>query len=776
MPRWMQQILGLKAELFSQEAEWSLRFAPPWSPALLWNLLIAAAIGLGVWAIYRKEKFTPWRRWTLAGLRVLLGLWLLVLLNRPNLTLTRQRVEPSVVAVLVDQSMSMGLADVGEQGESRLEAVRKLLGQTDQSLLDQLAKRHDVRLYGFDESPRQLPTTRPLAGWTATGRQSHIERALREVMAQLRGKRLAGVVLLSDGRQTPPAADSQTMDLLRREGVKIFPVAVGADRAPRNVELAAVSGEEAVFQGDLASFTATINTGGLEPGTQLTVQLKDADSGAALAGPDGKAAVRQISVPPEGSVQTQIAFAPGQLGKMRVRLEVTPLAGEIDTRDNARVLPLEVLNSQLTILYVEGLPRWEYRYVKNEMMRDKSMRLSCLLTSADPNFAQEGTLPIRHFPETMEQLQEYDALVLGDVDPRQFTDGQLRLIADFVSQKGGGLEMVAGTHYSPWAWRNSAIEPLLPVSLVRPPEDVAAGTAEGFRPRLTAAGEASPIFRFFADPLQTKSYLAEKLPPLFWFCRGVEAKSGVGEVFAEHPTETGPDGHPAPLLVAGRYGAGRTLFSAIDDSWRWRFYTGESLFNTYWVQQLRYLARGHRMGQNRAALAVERPVYELGEMMRLTLRVLDGQLSGQLPDRLGVQLVDEHGAVINSATLRRGPEHPERYEVSVPAQQLGRFTAQVAGVDATNVLTAQVEVAAPRLEMRNPRPDIAWLEQLAQISGGRYFTLQQAGGSLVPAITSAAMIVPVESSTALWDTPAALLMIILLIGAEWIGRKRSGGV
>jgi hypothetical protein len=105
-------------------------------------------------------------------------------------------------------------------------------------------------------------------------------------------------------------------------------------------------------------------------------------------------------------------------------------------------------------------------------------------------------------------------------------------------------------------------------------------------------GEAAMMFRFFTDRAQNDKYLRDDLQPLFWFSRGVVAKSGVGLVYAEHPIATDPTGRKAPLLVLGRFGAGRTLFSAIDDSWRWRYYTGESVFDTYWVQQIRYLARG----------------------------------------------------------------------------------------------------------------------------------------------------------------------------------------
>src|SRR5207249_4691400 len=162
---------------------------------------------------------------------------------------------------------------------------------------------------------------------------------------------------------------------------------------------------------------------------------------------------------------------------------------------------------------------------------------------------------------------------------------------------------------------------------------------QGFRPVLTKAGADSSIFRFYADKAVNEKFLRDDIQPIFWYCRGVSVKQGVGEVFAEHPTEMDPDGrHRASLLVLGHFGAGRTMFSAIDDSWRWRFYTGESVFDTYWIQQIRYLARSKKLGQRRLTFVTVRPQYDIGQQVRLNLRVLDPALLQQLPEQIRVEI------------------------------------------------------------------------------------------------------------------------------------------
>src|SRR5262249_2699783 len=159
------------------------------------------------------------------------------------------------------------------------------------------------------------------------------------------------------------------------------------------------------------------------------------------------------------------------------------------------------------------------------------------------------------------------------VDPRQFSDAQLALVSDFVNKRGGGFGMLAGPHFSPQAYKGTPIEAMLPVNIAKTQNDDGADITQGFRISLTKSGQDASMFRFFLDRKENEKYIANDLQDVFWYCRGVAVKPGVGEVYAEHPTDTGPDGRRTPIIVVGRFGAGRTMFSGIDDTWRWRYYT-----------------------------------------------------------------------------------------------------------------------------------------------------------------------------------------------------------
>jgi uncharacterized membrane protein len=408
------------------------------------------------------------------------------------------------------------------------------------------------------------------------------------------------------------------------------------------------------------------------------------------------------------------------------------------------------------------------------MIRDQTIDISCLLTSADPTFAQEGDRPITRFPETIEEMMDYDVVIFGDVDPRQFSDSQLQLVSDFVAKRGGGFGMVAGPRWSPAMYRGTPIEAILPVNISRVVSDDDSPITQGFRPALTKVGSDSSIFRFFADRAVNEKYIREQLQPLYWYCRGITAKPGVGEVYAEHPTESGPDGRKAPILVLGRFGAGRTLFSAIDDSWRWRFYTGESIFDTYWVQQVRYLARSKKLGQRRVTLASVRPVYELGEQVRVMMRILDPQLLQQLPEQVRVDIVDATGKVVGNESLLRQADQPDLYAMSFSADRIGKFVVKVPAIaDGVEEMQTPVQVSVPQLELAVPQVDRASMNRLAAQTHGQVVELDKAR-EFLPTIPSAAKIIPIESSQPLWDAPLAMICFVFLITAEWVVRKVYG--
>ena len=806
MQRFWEIIFGLDRGFLGREGEFALSFNPQWPGqavvgAGVWNLvLVALAVALVVY-VYRREGHSRRAKVSLGVVRLVLLALLIALLNRPVLTLTQTRTEPSVLAVMIDDSISMGVRDISDdpspEAPTRLAAAVELLSSGDRALLERLREEHELRLYRFDSMPAPIigSDAKSLEQLEPTGQNTRVARSIRRVMDELQGQRLAGVVVLTDGRDTPADSTAEVLGAIKEYGVKVFPIPVGSDRPPTNIVVQSVNVQESAFKGDIVNVRVTVQGTGFDVNHPVMLQLKDKETGGVLTGLDGNPAERSVELPSDEPLEAELQFMAEEEGQLDLLVEAVRQPGEIDEVDNIRPVQISVLDAKVRVLYVDGYPRWEYRYLKTEMMRDRTVEISLLLTSADPTFRQEGDIPITRFPENLDELMEYDVVLFGDVDPRQFSDAQLQLVSDFVSKNGGGFGMVSGPRWSPHAFRHTAIEPILPVTLApQPPIEDRATIAQGFRPVLTKAGADSSMFRFFADREENDRFIREGLQPIFWYARGVTAKPGVGEVYAEHPSETDPQGRKAPLLVMGRFGAGRTLFSAIDDSWRWRYYTGETIFDTYWIQQIRHLARSKKLGQRRATFTVLRTSYELGEQVRMNLRVLDPQLLQQLPETLSVNIYegssgpadDEanpaaapapggQGTLVRQERLVRQSGQPDLYTASFTADRVGNFTAVVppiaGGIDA---MSGALTVSVPRLELAQPQVDRANLSRLASETMGQVVPFDQARDQLPALVPSAAKIIPIEAGQPLWDAPLALILFVLLITLEWVMRKLYG--
>jgi uncharacterized membrane protein len=786
--RILEIILGLERGFLNRQGDFSLQFNPPWPGmeilgATFWNLVLIGASVAWVWIIYKREAQQRRARLILSTLRLALLLLVIGLLNRPVITLTQPRIEPSVLAIMVDDSLSMSVRDVQTTDgsfESRLQAIQNLMTRNQARLLNELSKTHQLRFYRFSGDAVALPVNQSWSGLSIepTGQRTQVAGSILTVLRELQGLRLAGVVVLTDGRDMPQQSVASTVDAIRDFGVPVFAIPVGSDQMFRNIEIQQVSSEDTVFIRDIANIKCVIRVTG-PPGQQVVVRLKDKTTGAVIRDSQGRDVETTVTPDSDEPIPVELQFTPTETGVKDLIIEAEPQPGELDDADNSRELQLTVLDSKINVLYVEGYPRWDYRYLKNELIRDKTIDVSCLLFSADPSFRQEGDKPITRFPENLQELLEYDVVLFGDVDPREFSDYQLQLVNEFVARRGGGFGMVAGPRFSPPAWRGTPIESILPVDITRtePEEWGTTGStiAQGFRPVVTKDAQESSLFRFFPDRNENAQFLKEAWQAIFWYTRGVKVKPGIGQVLAEHPNDLGPDGKLAPILVVGRFGAGRTLFFATDESWRWRYYTGENIFNTFWVQNLRYLARSRKIGQRKITFTVQRPVYELGQQVRLTARVIDPQLLTQLSEQIGVQILDSDAQLIAPVTLVRQPGS-DTYLASFTADRIGKFSVLLKSVaPGVEEIRVPLEISLPKLELSSPQVDRPALSRFATETAGRVIEWNDAERQLL-SIPSAERQIPVLSSQPIWDAPIALVVFILLLTSEWVVRKIFGMV
>lgn len=734
-------------------------------PTWVLGLVVAPALVLlAVWSYLRPAR--P-RRITMSGLRILLFALAVFFALDPVMRFRQQVEEPATLALLLDDSASLDRTDtIGKQLPTRrLDVVQNLLGS---EWTSRLAENYQLEAWQF--STRLAPAELDGSSLSARGEATAIGQALLDLASEYRGRTLPDVVLISDGRQNQGVDIEEAARYFAAEGARIHCIALGDPRPAPDIALERVLAPDTVLAGDDALFAMRLIGSGSNLPAQTTVRLFDA------AGNE----LDRAQIAPSGGTGTR--FSLGAIlqhpGLHQLHAEVAVIPGE-SARDNNRLdFTVEVQPLKIRVLYVEGRPRYEYRYLKNRLLRaDQDLSARCWLAEAGRDFQQEASpgLPgLRRVPTTSEELLDnFDVIIIGDVDPQRLSpdplDGTrfINAVSEFVT-KGGGLLMLAGERHNPSSFRGTALESLLPVTLGR-----AAPRTESFTPLPADPLLPHPVVRVERQPEATFDFWSNATP-LWWWQPVAGLKSGA-QAWLVHDRETDQQGQPA-VIAAGIYAPeGRVGWLGTDETWRWRDPSVEHHLSRFWRAMLRHLAAGRLQGdRGRARLDLDRSRIELGESVLIEARLRDEDWE-PLTDRDGLNIHHETRdlpplrllAIPGESGLFRGLFRPH---------DTGdfNFVMTADGNPDGEVLDSEVlNVVLPATEMRDTSQDVRVLKLLSESTGGDYFQATQAT-QLLKKLDGSERVVRTISSrdTALADG-RLLALFMLLATAEWLLRKRS---
>ncbi|MDZ4687833.1 MAG: hypothetical protein SH850_22400 [Planctomycetaceae bacterium] len=601
---------------------------------------------------------------------------------------------------------------------------------------------------------------------------------------------LAAIVVFTDGQHTDRATGPEELRQLARrsraQGVPWLLVGLGDPSPPRNLEVSEVYADAQVWKDDPFELRAVLKSTGFGAVTvPLELIEKQWDAAGDRVVGERVVEAREVEIPDGGSLTVSFSHTPTMAGRFTYTVKAAMLAGESTVEDNQPLTPAEVkvLDDQARVLLVAGGPHWEYRYVSRLLEREKSIDLSCWLQTLDPNRAQEGDTTIPHLPRTKEELLQYDVILLLDPDPRDFDDAWMQSLSEFVGEHAGGLLYMAGPTFTGRFLsdaRTSRVASLLPVRLA----DVAATEVSRLldspeREWPVAVVESQldhPVLRFEAASDATRE-IWRTLPGIVW-SYPVNGAVPTARVLLEHsdPAVSQLSG-PRPLLVAGHFGAGRTLFAGFEGTWRWR-QAGRNaeFFNRFWVQVTRFLIEGRAVeGQRRGVVETDRKRYEIGDRITVAAQLNDARYQPlDLPEVTARWTVAGRDA--QSVTMRAVPQQPGRYEAAVAADGLGRNVLRVElpdGQENGPNVEATFSVAPPSSETQRIWQDEPLLRELAAESGGKYFTAADSA-ALPAAVPDRQQTLIVQGKPQpLWDTSRWLLLIVGLLTVEWALRKQS---
>lgn len=775
LPNWIERLLGIQAAA-GEGTAWSIETVWPWPPWATLLFVIAAAVL--IFSLYLRDRGRASRayRFSLAVVRLALVALAMLMIARATLTLKRTA-QPEAI-VLLDDSLSMTIVDQSDSAEkpSRWQRLQSLTARRDGELLRKIAEKHRLSVrFLTDDRPCQVVDVpeiiAEIAGAAPVGKSTRLGDAILAAVERKNGVPPSAIILLTDGVNTDGPGLAEAARRARLRGVPLMFVGIGGDRPPPDLAISDLAVDDVVFLDDIVNVECRLTAVGLK-GKTATVVLREKDTPSPLAEVD-------VAVSDDEQQTTvRLPYRPNRVGQFDLVVEVKPLGGETRTANNRQSRRVEVRKEKIRVLLVWAYPGFEFRYLRNMLQRDETISLHTVLQDADPEYARQDAAALAGFPSRRDELFAYDVVILGDADPALLGGEALRNLAEFVDlpAKGGSLILVAGEKFMPSAYRGTPVERLMPFDPrgAKPPDQDSPLT-DGFFVRPTEFGLADPGVQLSDDPAETKRIWSE-LPPLYWLLRLPRPKPAVRVLLeASVPAATG--NQPPPVALFQYTGAGKVLFHATDETWRWRYRGGEKYYNRYWRQTIRWLARS-KLSETGGpvALGADRREYEQGEPIRLSVRFANERLAPADDDGVVVAVESPDGKTERAALRRSATERGLFQSVLEPTIE-GEYRAWLVAPELENRPAAiGFRVKPPMGEFARTRMDAAGMQNAAELSGGRYFTLDAA--DRLPNQLPPGRLVPVETlpPLPLWNSWPALALFLGLLVAEWLLRKRRGMV
>ena len=809
-----------------------------------WGVFVLIAIiGLvcyGVFWLYKREiKTCPMPiKLLMAGIRLFVLLLLIALFLKPSLYFQKVDEVRPPIELLRDTSLSLARGDLYRNDE-QVKMLSALTGMDAESidggsisrteLLNQAFEKHpeileQMRLKGpvhvvdfaDGSSPYELipsltekdleerdkpvepdedspvvdkQVEAKLPELVASGAATDIWQALKNVLDGTTTP--SSIVLLSEGQHNGNGDPLEMAEKAKSLDIPIYTIGVGDPNPPKNVAVKEVYVRNKAYPDEPFEIEAVVQTSRRNetnlPG-RLKIDLLEQrrDSSGKFSQPTVVKS-QDANVPEEGGrIRLNFEHVTNQPGKYIYTVRSETLPDETDTNDNELVSSqLEVVDEKVKVLLISGLPNWDYQQVYKLLQRDQTIDLSCWLQSMDETRPQEGNTPITRLPRTIEELGQYNVILLLDPNPSEFDDGWIELLKDFCEYKAGGVMFMAGPQFSSEFLTKTSLKSfreILPVRFgdleeIVINEALASATDDrAGKMLLVPFNMDHPVMSFRSEPEENLK-IWNLMPGIYWSFPASRAKP-TARVLMERGDQVSADGNQ-PLLVSGRFGAGSVLYLGFQGTWRWRpIGLQAQYFDRFWIQVVRFLVETRSLqGSRRGFIDREKTEYELGERITLVARLLDEQFKPSKKPTFDAKIKSDDGRE-QTIKLKLLPNQEGRYEGTFPASRVGAYEATVKIGDESEKLIDPVtfRVVSPSAETGSYWLNEKLLRDIADRSGGQYFRLDS--------IRKLPEVLPntVERFTfnsppePLWDASSTLrwlifLVPVVLLSIEWALRK-----
>lgn len=756
--------------------------------------VIAGIIVVVRYAGANLDRRTRWQAATLKG--IALGLLILCLLE-PLWSGQRARPGANLFAILADNSKSMTVQDP-QLKDSRGQILKTLLNQEDAPWQVRLSQDFDVRRYEFDSRLQGVPD---FAKLDFDGSRTNLRSVLKSLKERFQNRPLAGVLLFTDGNAT----DSGATELDATGLPPIYPVVSGNAKGHRDLTISHLSVSTTAFEDAPVTVQADVTQLGL-PEAKVIAKLLDEK---------GETVKEETLVFGKDAAPLAFRFqfrpkSPG-LSFYRVVVETPALAidKESTAANNQRLVSVDRGSGPYRVLYLTGRPNWEFKFLNRAIDSDEQVKLTGVirvarrepkfdwrsrdgeatnplfrgfdrtgeeterydqpvlvrLNTRDPNELRDG------FPKKAEDLYQFHAVVIDDLEAGFFTADQMTLLERFVSERGGGLLMLGGAEsFRHGNYDRTPVGRMLPLYL-NAVEGVPSPT--GYRLSLTRDGWLQPWARLRPTETEEQQRLKE-LPTFQTINRAGNLKPGA-TVIAE-VTDGERQRHPA--LAVQRFGRGRCAALLIGDLWRWQldrteFQRDKDDLGKAWRQTVRWLIADV---PDRIELRVV-PQDDFGQpLTRVEARIRSSEFQPQDNAAVKVSLTLPDKSVV---TQQAEPSLQEAglYESTFASRMPGQYRLSVEVADAEGKSLGKSETgwaADPDAEeFQRVAPNDELMSSLAKQTGGEVISAENLE-SFVRSLPTRQAPLTESYTTPLWHQPWLLALIVSCLCGEWALRRWRG--
>ncbi len=773
--------------------------------------------------------------------RILVLVLLLVILLNPQRRTQLNRVERSRVGLILDTSLSMAwpagdaAAQTGGQPNSETRAGAAMKSLIESGVLAELSRTHAVSVYTFDsalagpwaivadnavrfvdvdpaangdrgqanpalsgqaslslDKPKNAESeaiTDPAAmnKWETIfqprGEETRIGESLYQLIGQLSGRTLSGVVVVSDGRSNAGVDIQPAHTRAERSGTRLITVGVGSQTPQMNLWVSGMQSPTDVHQGDPFDVTVMLQGTG-SAGHRATVRLfqQSADGD----GKDRRQIAEQTLELGDDAIPSSVRFNQ-QLavpGKYDFIARIEPAAGstEMTAGDNERRRTIEVTDRRMKVLIISSGPMRDYQFVRNTLFRHSGVESDVWLQSVtDENLgfvSQEAKKLLTKFPASEAELFEYDVIVAFDPDWSRVSSEQQTFLNRWVSEHAGGLVVVAGEIFTPKLAQEPEalrdITVLYPVLLNRmlPDLQISQRADEPWPIALTQEGRATEFLKI-ADATGNASVdLWSTFKGIFrsYPVRGIRDGAVVLLEYG-NPRARTELGQP-PFLASQFYGTGRTVFIGSAETWRLREISPQG-HQRFWTSLIREVGQGRRnRGNARGLLLLDRTEVSPGQPVSIRARLYDARLQPLVSESVPLTIVDAEGRTLSIPDrLNADGRDTGQFVNSFRPPRSGLYRISVPVPESSDVLQTTLDVVLPNLESQNPTQNAELLTNLTKDTQGRYLSLSEIAAlpSLLP--DQSQPVVVDEQLRTLWDRKWMLFTMIGLLAMEWILRR-----